>query len=403
MRPAIVISSFTMGLGVIRGLGSGGVPVIVAKYDPADMGHVSRHVREVVDVPHPAIEEEAFVRRLVEIGPRYDRGLLVPASDAALVAVSKHKALLEEHYVVAATDWDTTRLLIEKRETYALADSIGVPAPKTLVPRDPDEVERYAESALYPCLVKPSQGHLYKARFGTKMVQVDDPKALIRAYREAADADLEVMLQELIPGPDGNGANYNSYMWDGQPLVEFTARKVRGSPPDLGSPRVARSELVPEVIEPGRAILRAMNFEGFSCTEFKRDERDGVWKLMEVNGRANLSGSLAVRCGVNFPLLQYEHLMNDEIPKVDRFETGVYWIDLVRDMGCNVGYARRERYRVRELVEPYRRRHVFAIWDPRDPRPFLVRIANLARSALAGLARRVVSLTGRSDAEHDPR
>jgi predicted ATP-grasp superfamily ATP-dependent carboligase len=149
---------------------------------------------------------------------------------------------------------------------------------------------------------------------------------------------------------------------------------------------VARSELIPEVIEPGRAILRAMNFEGFSCTEFKRDERDGVWKLMEVNGRANLSGSLAVRCGVNFPLLQYRHLMDGELPKVERFETGVYWIDLIRDMGCNVRF--REGYPLRELLEPYRRRHVFAIWDPSDPKPFLVRFANLARSAFSALRRR---------------
>jgi predicted ATP-grasp superfamily ATP-dependent carboligase len=386
MRPALVISSFTMGLGVIRALGAGGVPVVVVKYDLGDMGHVSRHVREVVPAPHPATQEEAFVARLLELAPRYDRGLLVPASDASLVAISRHRAALEEHYVVAATGWDVTQRFIEKRETYALAEAAGVPAPKTTVPQSLEDAERYAEAALYPCLVKPSQGHLYKARFGTKMVRADDRDALVRAYREAADAGLEVMLQELIPGPDRNGANYNSYMWDGQPLVEFTARKLRGSPPELGSPRVARSELIPEVIEPGRAILRAMNFEGFSCTEFKRDERDGVWKLMEVNGRANLSGSLAVRCGVNFPLLQYRHLMDGELPKVERFETGVYWIDLIRDMGCNVRF--REGYPLRELLEPYRRRHVFAIWDPSDPKPFLVRFANLARSAFSALRRR---------------
>jgi D-aspartate ligase len=391
MKPAIVVSGFTMGLGVIRALGAHGVPVILVKYDDTDIGHVSRYVREVVDAPHPAIDEDSFIARLVEVAPRFDRGLLVPASDAALVALARRKIALQRHYVVAATDWSVTRRLIEKSETYALAGALGVPAPRTTVPRNLAEAERYAEAALYPCLVKPSQGHLYKALFGRKMDRAEDRDSLLRAYRAARAAGLQVMLQELIPDPGDGGANYISYMVNGEPLAEFTARKLRGSPPELGSPRVAQSELIPAVIEPGRAILRAMSFEGFACVEFKRDARDGVWKLMEVNGRANLSGSLAVRCGVNFPLLQYRHLLEGEFPQVDGFETGVYWIDLARDLGCIVRYAGRRQHGLRELMEPYRGRRVYAIWDPQDPKPFFVRLRNLARSARSSVLR---SITG---------
>ena len=401
MRPAVVISSFTMGLGVIRALGSNGVPVVVVQYDDNDMGYVSRHVRELVRAPNPATEEDGFIQLLLDRAPRYDRGLLVPASDSSLVAVSKHKAVLEERYVVAATDWPVTRLFIEKRETYALAEAVGVAAPKTMVPTSLAEVERYAETALYPCLVKPSQGHLYKAAFGSKMRRVDRSDQLVNAYREATDVGLEVMLQELIPGPDGNGANYNSYRWGGgDPLVEFTARKIRGSPPELGSPRVARSEELPDVVGPGRAILQAMDFSGFSCTEFKLDARDGVWKLMEVNGRHNLSSLLAVRCGVNFPLLQYRHLIEGITPTANDYEQGVYWIDLIRDTACNVGYLRREPYRFRDYVEPYRRPHVFAIWDLHDPKPFFIRLANLIRSAFSSLVHRL--RLGRGDGDRAP-
>ena len=384
-----MVSGFTMGLGVIRALGEQGVPVVLVRYDDTDIGQASRYVREVGRAPHPATEEEAFVERLLAVAPRYDRGLLLPASDAGLVALSKHKQALEDGYVVAATDWDVTRLFIEKRETYALAEKVGVAAPKTTTPLSLEEAERYAETAMYPCLVKPSQGHLYKARFGTKMVRADDRDALLRAYREADAAGLEVMLQELIPGPDGNGANHNAYVWDGRVLVEHTARKLRGSPPQLGSPRAARSELVPEILEPGRAILDAMGFSGFACTEFKLDDRDGRWKLMEVNGRANLSGMLAVRSGVNFPLLQYRHLIEGEEPSSQGFRAGVCWTDVVRDMGCNVGYAGREGYGLRELIAPYRRPHVDAIWDARDPKPFFVRLWNVARGGLGAVLRRM--------------
>jgi len=122
-----------------------------------------------------------------------------------------------------------------------------------------------------------------------KMAEVDNPGQMIDAYRYATEAGCEVLLQEIIPGDDMNGVNYNSYFWEGRPLAEFTAKKVRGGPPGFGSPRVAISKHVPEVMEPGRRILQAMRFYGYSCTEFKRDARDGVYKLMEVNGRHNLS------------------------------------------------------------------------------------------------------------------
>jgi len=38
MKPAIVLSGHTMALGVVRSLGTMGVPVIMVHYDKKDMG-----------------------------------------------------------------------------------------------------------------------------------------------------------------------------------------------------------------------------------------------------------------------------------------------------------------------------------------------------------------------------
>ena len=349
---AIVVSGSTVGLGVTRGLGVMGVPVHVLRYDDHDMGQASKHVRRTVRAPHPEQEEERFVDLLVDLAPGLGRALLVPASDAALASVSRHKEQLEEHYLVAATGWEITRRFIEKERTYALADQVGVPIPRTSVPRSTEDVERHSEELGFPLLVKPSQGHRFMARFDRKMVEARDLRQALEWYRRSTAAGLEVVLQEIIPGPDGAGANYNAYFWDGQPLAEFTARKVRNSPPRFGSPRVTLSENIPDVIEPGRRILRAMGFSGFACTEFKQDARDGVWKLMEVNGRHNLSSMLAIRCGVNFPWIQYRHLVEGEPPAIGPVRDGVYWIDLIRDVGCDVRYLGSEGYSLAEYLRP---------------------------------------------------
>ncbi len=54
-----------------------------------------------------------------------------------------------------------TEQFIDKKRTYALADAIGVPAPKTMVPHSAEDVEEYGRTIDYPCLVKPCQSHRY--------------------------------------------------------------------------------------------------------------------------------------------------------------------------------------------------------------------------------------------------
>jgi D-aspartate ligase len=379
VKPAIVISTYTMGLGVIRALGKMGVPVIAMVYDHRDMGYVSRYVDQCIRVPHPAESEEQFMEALIDNAESCEQGLLIPCSDAALAAVSRHKACLEQHYVVGCTEWAITEQYIDKKRTYALGEAIGVPVPKTIVPHSVEDVEQYGAAIEFPCLVKPCQSHLFYAKFKQKMMEVHSLNQMVAVYQQAVESGLDVVLQEFIPGSDTLGVNYNSYFWDGEAIVEFTAEKVRNAPPRFGSPRVAMSKEIPEVFTSGRKILQAMGFYGFSCTEFKKDPRDGAYKLMEVNGRHNLSSMLAVSCGINFPWLHYKHLIQNERPSAMRFREGVYWIDIVRDVRYSVTHHQYEQQTVIQYIRPYLKPHVFAVLSLSDPKPFLKRLVDIVR------------------------
>ncbi len=380
--PAIVLSTHTVGLGVLRALGAMRVPLIAAYYETPDMGYVSRYVTAQLRTPHPEDEEDAFIGLLIDCAGRFGRCLLIPADDATLSAVSKHKALLQAHHIVACTEWSIAEQFIDKQHTYALAEKMGIPAPRTLLPRSAQDVEQYAGTVRYPCLIKPTHSHLFFARFRTKMVEVADAAQMLAAYRQADDAGLQVLIQERIPGDDSHGVNYNAYVWDGEPLVEFTAAKVRLSPPRFGVPRVVISRQIPEVIAPGRRILKAMGYYGYACTEFKRDPRDGIYKLMEVNGRHNRSVLLAVACGINFPWLEYRHLTQDEKPAQAAYEEGTYWIDEYRDLFHTLRFFGREGQAPMDYLRPYLKRHVFATFQWSDPKPFMKRCADLLRGAL---------------------
>ena len=152
------------------------------------------------------------------------------------------------------------------------------------------------------------------------------------------------------------------------------SRKVRLSPRDFGAPTVVVSAPVPEVVELGWRIVAAMGIEGFVNVEFKRDARDGSYKLMEVNGRPNMSGALAVRCGVDFPLLTFRHLVNGIVPTERRWRRGVYWIDEFADLRSVWRRWRGGEMSPREALTPYVGLHVFASFAVRDPSPVLARI-----------------------------
>lgn len=379
----MVISGHVAGLAVMRSLGRAGVPVVALRHDPGEFGHRSRWVSEEIRVPHPEHEESAFVERLFELVERFAGALLIPTSDEAVKAVARHKERLQEHYVVACTQWTVAERFIDKKHTYALAADLGVPAPRTVVAHSMDDLEAARDALEFPCLVKPRESHRYVEVFGRKMVTVRNFDEMRRAYTEAAEAQLDVLIQEFIPGDDTAGVSYNAYMHDGEPLVACTAQKIRLSPPQTGRPRVVVSRYIPEVTTAARTILNGLGVYGFACTEFKRDPRDGVYKLMEINGRPNLSTALSVRCGVDFPTIIYEHLMEGTLPVAGPWRTGVYWIDGVADLVQSARYLRRERFSPRSLLRPYVRPHVWATFELEDCRPFASRARALAQKSVS--------------------
>lgn len=384
-QPAVVVGGLASGLAVIRSLGARGVRLIAVPHADSHYAQASRYVARVWPAPHPELERERFVGSLVNLAERLgERAVLIPTTDDDVTAIARSKALLQRHYLVACMDWPVVERFIDKGRTYELAEQAGVAAPRTFVPNSPSELRDCGDAVGYPCLVKPRESHNYSRHFKRKMVKAANLEELEQAWREAVEAGLSVLVQELIPGADTDGVNYNAYIWDDQPLAECTARKVRLAPPELGSPRVVVTEDVPEIVETGRVLLRKLGVYGFANVEFKRDARDGRYKLMEVNGRHNRSALLSVRAGVDFPWIEYCHLLGDSPPVPNGYRLGLYWINGLSDAVQSARHFRQERYRLRDYVRPYLRPHVFDTFDLHDPRPFAVKLLAAVKRRRSG-------------------
>jgi D-aspartate ligase len=383
MPPAVVLGGYVAGLGVIRALGARGIPTISVWHLEQEVARMSSRVDGHVEAPDPDLAEDDYVKVLLELGERIGGGLLVPTSDATVGVVARHKVLLERYYDVACVEWEIAERFLDKRRTYELARRLGLRIPRTLEFDSPDEIEAARTELVYPCVVKPHLSHRYFQRFGSKMAIAGSYDELIDAWSKANELGLKVLVQEFVPGDDTHGVNYNAYFWDGRPLVECTAQKLRLSPPQIGFPRVVVSREIPEVIEPSRRLLQGMGFYGFANVEFKKDARDGAYQLMELNGRPHNSGLLSVRAGVNFPWITYRHLVKGELPPSSLTqENGIYWIAVPSDPVQGLRQLSNGHPPQRGYLRPYLRPHVFDILDRRDPRPFLAKLAGAVRARI---------------------
>lgn len=376
-NPAIIIGGKAIALSGIRSLGKRGIPIVYLYYDVLDVAAKSKYVTQKMFVPDAENSQKEFIDTLIKNSKNFGNGVIFPCTDEALIAVSKFKKQLEKFYTIISADWEVVQKIIEKKNTYDCAENIGVPYPKTFLPQSREDVSKYADQVSFPCLVKPSQGHQFENNLGKKMTMANNKNELLEGYDEAVGMRYEVIIQEFIKGKDKNNASYFSYKVGNEFYLESTARKVRNDPPETGSPRVSVTEHIPEIISSSRKILTELNFEGYSCVEFKEDPIDNSFKLMEINGRLNLSLQQLITAGIDYPWLIYNHRINGEIPGKQQCKEGIYWIDITRDITRSIQFHKKEKYSLIEYIKPYLSKHVFAIFSFRDPLPFIQRVINL--------------------------
>ncbi len=375
--PAIILGSHKIGLGIIRALGIKGIPVVSVYYNENDMGYVSKYVKEKFRVENPLTNEEKFIDQLLEIGKKYKNAVLFASDDPTLVSVSKFKQNLVDYFIVEAPDYNLLDRIITKSKTYNLAEKISVRCPKTFHPDNIEQALNYFNILNDQCILKPSVSHLFYSIFKQKMLFINSETELTNAYEKISKYGLEMMLQEFIPGDDECGVNYNTFSVNGEVLIEFTAQKKRLSPTRIGFPVVIESSWIPDVLEPGRKILKELHYTGFSCMEFKQHSITGEYVLMEVNGRQNLSAPLAVRCGYNFPFITYRYLIDKSLPKITSdYDKGIYWIDPGRDLLEYFPSLLKGKYPVRKFFQPYFKSKVHTLYDFGDLKPLAKRLSD---------------------------
>jgi predicted ATP-grasp superfamily ATP-dependent carboligase len=200
--------------------------------------------------------------------------------------IARNHRTLEALFSLATPEWEIFRWAYDKRLTYQLAAQLDIPHPVTWYQTDRDELEQLA--CTFPLILKPAHKLRPSRLTWDKAWLVTSRAEMMARYDEActmADPGL-IMLQDLIPGDAVGQFSFGALCADGQPLASIVAIRRRQHPVDFGrSSSYVESTEDAEIERLGRAILGALRFNGLVEVEFKRDSRDGICKLLDINPR----------------------------------------------------------------------------------------------------------------------
>lgn len=396
--PVVVASVFQTGLNLMRDLLNRGVRTIGVDCHPEHEGFQSRYGKSHL-CPDPDTQPDEWVAFMIELAASLGaKPVIIPAADQFVSAIATHAEVLRQHYIFSMESVAMQGALATKEQQYALARVHGLPIPRTEYIQTRAQMEAFAASARFPCLIKPRQHREWaglpqdNALRGKKLVTSNSAAEMLAQYALTEPFRPEVMAQEIIAGGDDTKYCYLSVYGQGsRRLGHCVVQEFRAYPVFFGSGSLVEPVVDPEIDEMCDRFLRAIHYVGICEIEVKRDVRDGKVGLIEANPRFSGTGDAALYTGIDLGWLHYLDLIGQNPEPMEPTRFGFKHVTLRRDIPSFEGYLQRGVLTWGDIVRSLRGPKEYFDFDRKDPRPTLMTLKGCAR-ALVGLLLRSLGL-----------
>jgi D-aspartate ligase len=380
---AVVIGGDYQGLGIVRSLGRHGVPVCVVD-DEYSISRFSRYCTSFVSVAGLRDQRQA-VDRLLEIGNRLglQGWILYPTRDELVAALSHHRAELSEMFRVPTPGWECVKWAWDKRNTYRLAQELGIPIPDTHYPETIDQLADL-DNMKSPFALKPAiKEHFFYAT-KAKAWRANSHAELRTLFQKAsalAGAG-EIMVQDVIPGGGSQQYSYCAFFRNGEAVGKMVARRARQHPLQFGrASTYVETVDIPLLEELSERFLRAIDYYGLVEVEYKLDPRDSQFKLLDVNARTWGYHSLGAQAGVDFSYMLYADQVGLPVP-VSKGHPGVAWMRTSTDLPAAAMALLSGDTNWKNYIRSVAKCNVEAVFSAADPLPGLAELTLIPYLAL---------------------
>jgi D-aspartate ligase len=371
----VVIGGDYQGLGIVRSLGSQGIPVCVVD-DELSIARYSRYCTKFVKLASLR-NPRAAVDNLLELSSRLglEGWVLYPTREELVAALSRHRSELSQVFRVPTPEWESAKWAWDKRNTYRLARELEIPTPITHYPENVDQLA-FLDNLTPPVVLKPAiKEHFFYAT-KAKAWRVDSHAELRTLYQKASKLAGcgEIMVQELIPGGGSQQFSYCAFFRDGEAVAKMVARRRRQHPLQFGRASTYVETIDEPVLEElSERFLRAIDYYGLVEVEYKLDPRDSQYKLLDVNARTWGYHSLGAKAGVDFSYALYSDQMGGFVP-CRKARPGVGWVRLTTDLPAALMSVISGEMGCKEYFRSLHNCSVDAVFSSADPIPGLAEV-----------------------------
>lgn len=296
---------------------------------------------------------EVFIEELIAVIKAKNVDILLPVDEYFSKIVFTVQDQLKPYTILPSLpDADLLESLIHKDRLAALLTEVGLPSAKTYNVKtlDPELLEPHT----FPYLLKPIIG---SSGLGIKNF---DTKSLLTEQLKNETTD-DYILQEYVPGYD---IDCSLLSLNGS-IKAYTIQRGLVSN-GFSFPTAiyfSQNQAIYDLVE---RLIAETNYNGVAHLDFRYDERDGQYKLVDFNARYWFSLLASIAAGINFPLLHCLVAMGIPFERPS-FKECIYL------MGRNALSINRKKYR----VNGSKRVPIYSDFLSRlkDPLPELLRLA----------------------------
>ena len=274
-----------VGYNIMRSLTAHDIDVYVADTSRRNICSMSKYVKGCYVYPDPFKEEDAFIKKLLEIIEQLRPDVLLPTHDESLV-IAKNIHKFPSWLIIPIASYQLLQDLSDKQISTSLAKSVGVPTPHVF--------NRLEEIISFPVVFKAAISNSAKDVYFPE--SMEELQNLMRQYEGR-----KTLIEEKCKGCD-----YSVDCVRGNDFFRASVYRALVTKTEGGGTTTQRIIVEhPNLIHYAKLILDKVDYQGVCGIDFKVDEETGEANFIEINARYTGGLATPLAAGFDIPYIHF--------------------------------------------------------------------------------------------------
>jgi predicted ATP-grasp superfamily ATP-dependent carboligase len=325
MKVLVLDGNENQAVAAVRSLAKAGHTVFVGATTSWSKAGWSRCCHRTFRYDSPEANALNFVQSVAAKIQELGGAFVMPMTERTTLPISLHREfILQAGGTFVLPSHEILMRTFDKAQTTALAKSLGIEVPFSIVLENHNEAQETAKNFHYPAVLKPCSSEELNKNGQTSTTgrphYANNEIEFLSAYSTLRERCARVIAQEFI---EGTGAGYFALMHEGELRAEFAHQRIRDVRP-TGSGSAVRVSTAPDptIRAAALALLQKLRWHGVAMVEF-RVRPDGVPVFLEINGRFWNSLALPVYAGADFPAWLVQLSEHKELSNFRPYKVGL--------------------------------------------------------------------------------